>query len=409
MSISKKLEKDFKYICSLDFEYRHNLGDNPEIVCAVSKELKSGKIIKATGQDLATCPYPINETLFIAFNSNAEAACMLELGWGLPKYVWDPYVIQKKLYFGKIQNAPGAFGLLRTALRYGITEVMSEQEKKNFRDLILNNQTYTTEQLNSIIKYCLEDVLLTERLYYRQLGVIEINNPNNIEKIISQNIFHSTALAHTAQVERNGIPVDVELFNDFQIQFPKIKEQLIENINKKYDIYENGKFNHEKFEKFVKALGLYNRWPTTNTGKLKTDRKTIYNFSVENDAMSEFRLVQEFVTSQNLRGYQIGKDGRSRCSLNMYGQKTGRTNASPARYPFGGPRWARTFIKPEPGHALAYMDFKSQEPAIQFALSGDQNLKAAYESGDIYIYTAQKSGVVPAGATKKTHPKERNI
>jgi DNA polymerase-1 len=409
MSIFNILKKDFKNLVVYDFEYRHTIGNNPEIVCGVFKELKSGKTIKATGQDLTACPYPIPETLFIAFNSNAEAACMLELGWGLPKYVWDPYVIQKKLFFGKIQNAPGAFGLLRTALRYGITEVMSEQEKTNFRDLILNNKIYTTEQLNSIIDYCLEDVLLTEKLFYRQLGYIEINSPHNIEKLISQHIFHSTALAYTAKVERNGIPVDNKLYNDFQLQFPKIKDQLIDNINQTYDIYENGKFNHDKFEKFIKSQNLFNRWPLTNTGKLKTDRKTVYNFSLENDAIAEFRLVQEFVNSQNLRGYQIGNDGRSRCSLNMFGQKTGRTNASPARYPFGGPRWARTFITPQPEHALVYMDFKSQEPAIQFALSGDENLKAAYESGDIYIYTAQKSGVVPVGATKKTHPKERSI
>jgi DNA polymerase I-like protein with 3'-5' exonuclease and polymerase domains len=42
-------------------------------------------------------------------------------------------------------------------------------------------------------------------------------------------------------------------------------------------------------------------------------------------------------------------------------------------------------------------------------LSGDQNKINAYQSGDVYIYTAKLFNYVPEFATDETHPKERNI
>ena len=33
------------------------------------------------------------------------------------------------------------------------------------------------------------------------------------QEIVSQTLFHSKAFAYTAQIERNGIPVDANLYN----------------------------------------------------------------------------------------------------------------------------------------------------------------------------------------------------
>lgn len=52
------------------------------------------------------------------------------------------------------------------------------------------------------------------------------------------------------------------------------------------------------------------------------------------------------------------------------------------------------------GRAIAYVDWSSQEIAIAGALSGDEMLWQAYESGDPYIAFAKQAGLVPAGATK---------
>jgi DNA polymerase I - 3''-5'' exonuclease and polymerase domains len=66
-------------------------------------------------------------------------------------------------------------------------------------------------------------------------------------------------------------------------------------------------------------------------------------------------------------------------------------------------------IEPPPGCGLAYVDYEQQEFAVAGALSGDPEMSAAYLSGDCYLAFAKQAGAVPADATKKTHPAEREL
>jgi DNA polymerase I-like protein with 3'-5' exonuclease and polymerase domains len=71
--------------------------------------------------------------------------------------------------------------------------------------------------------------------------------------------------------------------------------------------------------------------------------------------------------------------------------------------------WLRGLIRPGSGRALAYLDWSSQEVAIAAALSGDQALLDAVESGDPYLRFAKLAGLAPDDATKKTHAQIRNL
>jgi hypothetical protein len=88
---------------------------------------------------------------------------------------------------------------------------------------------------------------------------------------------------------------------------------------------------------------------------------------------------------------------------------TGRNAQSNSAFIFGPARWMRGLIKPPPGYGLAYVDWKSQEIAIAAALSGDDRLLAAYQSGDIYLAFARDAGLVPADATKQSHGDIRDM
>ena len=102
----------------------------------------------------------------------------------------------------------------------------------------------------------------------------------------------------------------------------------------------------------------------------------------------ELYFCKEFVDSQKLKGFIVGPDNRARCSLNMFGIITGRTNQSTARYPFNTAKPMRNIMKPNAGWAFLYSDYKSQEIAIAAYLSKDPMFMTAYESGDIYCYAA---------------------
>ena len=103
-----------------------------------------------------------------------------------------------------------------------------------------------------------------------------------------------------------------------------------------------------------------------------------------------------------LEALAVGPDGRNRCLLSAFRSRTGRNQPSNSKFIFGPATWLRSLIKPEPGMALAYVDFSSQEMGIAAALSGDAALLEAYRSGDVYLSFAKQAGLAPPDATKAT-------
>jgi len=406
--LKSELYKNFKYILVADTEFKGDLKDKGELnepVCLVIKELKSGKEHKYFGPKLDALPYPADESLWIAHNVAAEAHTLLSYGLKLPKYWWDTYIEDKKLNFGKEKS----HSLLACCKRYEI-ETISEELKKYFiHELILPNETYTEEQSSEILEYCLSDVVACEKLFLKQLEDIGQKNSNEGPgTIISQALFSGAAVAATAKVEFDGIPINNSLLSTIQDNFPVIKEKMVEELNNKIDVFENGVMKYEKFFKMVQRNDLLSVWPTTATGKLKTDEATIFSFISCQD-INDYYLANEFLTSQKLKGYVVGPDGRARTPYHMYGLKTGRTNPSTSRHPFNAPKCMRNIVKPAPEKVCVNFDYKSQEIFIAAYLSGDPQLIAAVETRDPYIYTARMVDAVPQGATKKSHPGERNI
>jgi DNA polymerase I len=79
------------------------------------------------------------------------------------------------------------------------------------------------------------------------------------------------------------------------------------------------------------------------------------------------------------------------------------------RFIFGPSTWLRGLIKPEPGRAVAYVDWSQQEFGIAASLSGDRAMMEAYRSGDPYLTFGQQAGQIPPNGTKKTHGADREL
>jgi hypothetical protein len=171
-------------------------------------------------------------------------------------------------------------------------------------------------------------------------------------------------------------------------------------------VYEGVSFRAARFEDLLARLDI--PWPRLPTGALDLEDDTFRQQARSHGGViANLREVRHTLGQMRLNNFTIGRDGRNRVYLNPYGSVTGRNQPSNARFIFGSARWSRSFIKPPPGHALAYVDWTSQEIAIGAALSGDPALWEDYRAGDIYMAFATRAGLAPAGATKASHPQVR--
>ena len=405
--IWETLAENFEFICCMDTEFKgqQDEGQINDPICVVIRELKSGKLHKHTGPGFKL-PYPANKTLWIAHNVIAESHTLLSYGIKLPRFWWDTLIEDKKLYFGKVKS----HSLLAACKRYGIPTISEDLKKYFIEKIILANETYNQVQLNKIVEYCESDVEAGSALFFRQLADIEKTRcdegPN---MIISQALFSGAAVACTAKVEFNGIPVNNKLLERIDGSFPLLKNKIIDELNKNIDVFDNYVFKQDKFEKLIHRLNLADRWPTTATGKFKTDEKTIFRFAQQYKEINDFYLASEFINSKKLKGFILGDDARARCSYRMYALKTGRTNPSTAKHPFNAPKCMRNLVKAADDKVLVNFDYKNQEVMIAACLSNDPTMIAACQSRDPYIYVARLNKAVPANATKDTHPKERDL
>ena len=94
--------------------------------------------------------------------------------------------------------------------------------------------------------------------------------------------------------------------------------------------------------------------------------------------------------------------------LSPFMSRTGRNQPSNSRFIFGPSAWLRGLIKPNKDRAIAYIDYEQQEFGLAAALSGDEAMKEAYNSGDPYLTFAKQAGAVPDDATKQSHKSERD-
>ncbi len=148
-------------------------------------------------------------------------------------------------------------------------------------------------------------------------------------------------------------------------------------------------------------------WPRLESGALDLSDKTFQQMARQHPAVAPLRELRHSLSQLRLNELAVGTDGRNRCLLSVFSSRTGRNQPSNSKFIFGPSVWLRGLIQPEPGRAVAYVDWEQQEFGIAAALSGDKAMLAAYASGDPYLEFAKQAGAVPADATKQSHHGER--
>jgi hypothetical protein len=402
-------ELPFDEIWLQDFEFVPQPGEHPDVVCLAARELRSGRTLRLSRDQLGpNPPYRTDSRiLFVNFVANAECTCHLALRWPLPVNVLDLSPVFRNLTNGRwTPEGKGQLG----ALRYYGLDTMSAKRKDAMRKRIIAGWPFTPEELQQIRDYCDDDVNDLMRLLLKILEQPDFD--------LGVALYHGEFAAVSAVMEHNGVPIDPEIFPQLADKdvWRAVRDAMVPAIDAQYGVYVRDRsgdwtFNMEKFEAYLAREGMTG-WPRLESGKLNMRRKTFENMSKGWPQFEELRQLRHARDKMRRVKLAVGSDFRNRTVLWPFQAETSRTQPKASLWIFSPAVWLRSLIKPEPGMAVAYIDYSSMEFLIAASLSdghtgSTNNMLKMYQSGDPYLAFCKSVGVVPSEATRETSDVEK--
>ena len=264
------------------------------------------------------------------------------------------------------------------ALTYFGLDAMGATEKKEMQEAIGNGTWRGRFTPAEILDYCEGDVDALTRLLPAMLPQIDLPRA----------LLRGRYMAAAAAMEHNGTPIDVETLARLREGWTGIQDDLIRAIDV-YGVYDGRTFKSERWAKLMAALDI--PWPMLESGQLDLSDGTFRQMAKSHPVVSPYRELRSALSDLRLNDLAVGSDGRNRTILSAFRSRTGRNQPSNTRFIFGPSVWLRGLIKPPPGYAVAYVDWRQQEFGIAAALSGDTAMQAAYRSGDPYLAFAKQA------------------
>jgi hypothetical protein len=206
-----------------------------------------------------------------------------------------------------------------------------------------------------------------------------------------------------AATQRNGVPLDVPLQQRFAAHWESIKLIAIRELDQ-FGIFQDTSFNEKRFLTAVNRLEI--PWPHYPSGHLVLKDATFRDMALAYPAIAPIRELRALLGKMRLIGLEVDPAaGRNHFLVSPFKSATGRNQPSNTKSVFGPSVWLRNLIVPQPGTMLLYGDWSSQEYVTAGALSGDERMLEDCAPGrDPYIRFGQHGGLLPEGATKRTHP-----
>jgi hypothetical protein len=386
----------FREIVRIDFEFGAPVGGRPIPVCCVAHELRSGRRFRIWRDHFGkTPPYAAGpDVLMVAYYSSAEWGCYRALGWPMPERVLDLFVEFRNFTNGR--RLPAGANLLGALAYFGLP-TMNAVEKRELQQAIGNGTWQGRFTQQEILDYCETDVIALARLLPVMAPLIDLPRA----------LLRGRYMCAAAAVEHHGTPIDTDTLAQLREHWTGIQDQLIEAVDQDFGVYEGRTFKLDRFARWLAAQGI--PWPRLESGQLNLSDDTFRHQAKAFPQVSPLRELRYNLAELRLEDLAVGCDGRNRCLLSAFKARTGRNQPSNSKYIFGPSVWIRGLIKPEPGYAVAYLDWKQQEFGIAAALSDDVAMQEAYLTGDPYLAFAKQAGAVPPDATKDTHKAVREL
>jgi len=406
----------YSSIWAVDYEFTARPGDQPVPICLVARELRSGQLERVWLDDGVPPKPPYGtgpDSLFVAYYASAEMGCHFALNWPIPTRILDLFAEFRNATNGRI--TPCGNGLLG-ALAYHCLPCVDAAEKSVMRDLAIRGKPFTDAERRDLLNYCQSDVDALARLLPAMLPRIDLPRA----------LLRGRYMVAAARMEWNGVPIDANALNRLLRNWQRIKGRLIEAIDVDYHVFvpvnrqavspadQSGadpyrgpmRFSSEMWGNYLSRKRI--PWPRLASGALALDDDTFKEMARTNPKeIGPIRELRYALGQLRLNDLAVGPDARNRCLLSSFQARTGRNQPSNAKFVFGPSTWLRGLIRPEPGRAVAYVDWSGQELGVAAALSGDRTMQDDYASGDPYLAFGRRIGLVPFDATKTTHSRKR--
>jgi hypothetical protein len=364
----------------------------------VAREMTSGRKIRLWRDELLAlerAPFDTGpSSALIAYYASAELGCFLELGWPMPANIIDLFAEHRVETNGK--KLPVGNDLLGALAIRGLAHI-DAGEKEAMRQLVIGQRRWSEAERRAILDYCASDVVALAALLSVMAPAIDWPRAK----------LRGRYMAAAARMERNGIPIDAELYAKLVGEWEPIKEKLIADVDRGYGVFEDGTFKHARFAEYLKSNRI--PWPRLPSGALELDDETFDERAHSYPQLRPLYEVRATLRRVQLGDIPVGCDKRARCLLSPFSSVTGRNQPSGKKFIFGPGRWIRGLVREQEGRAIAYVDWSTQEIAIAAGLSGDERMIEAYASGDPYMEFAKAAGLASPDATADGHEDLRQV
>ena len=142
-----------------------------------------------------------------------------------------------------------------------------------------------------------------------------------------------------AVIERVGVPIDTELLERLNRNWPMLRARLVERIDQQYGVYEGLTFKAKRFAEWLNREGI--PWPQLDTGGLSLSDDTFRNMALAYPQLGPLHELRGALSKMRLSALEVGRDGRNRCLLSPFSSRTGRNQPSTTRFIFGLSAWMR--------------------------------------------------------------------
>lgn len=327
----------------------------------------------------------------------------VENEWGEPVVVSD----SNRHLFKKNQikrHRLGMLGLIECQMYFGVVPE-SIVQKEATRDLILRRSRWSAAEWDRIVRYCWSDIDALRELFLAQIEQARRDFKQEMPEFLEKAELKGRYLYRAERLDRqsSGFPFLVDT-----LDFIKANPELIRNTILPETSSEAGSFlkrdNHGNLSKNIKGIenwldrkGYLTKWPKTATGQPKLSMDVVDTKADQFPEVGELKRVLK--TDSQLKS---GPNFLEPCSRGFLPQKTRAFRASTSRSSFSHKensplnlvKWMRHMIQPKPGWYLVSLDWSQQEIGIAAYLSGCDRMIAAFESGDIYVDTGQRYGMI---------------